>query len=85
MERNERHAKQAKERFETENKRLVSQCETLEPKVKDLERQLRQALDDKTRFKMQSDRATDQLSDKQRLCDQLQQVTYSSAFLVMFD
>lgn len=40
----------------------------------DLEQQLRQALDDKTRFKMQADRAQDQLSDKMRHVDQLQQV-----------
>ena len=42
--------------------------------LQDLESQLRQALDDKTRFKMQADRASDQLADRQRQCDQLQQV-----------
>lgn len=30
-------------------------------------------MDDKNRFKMQADRSTDQLSDKQRQIDQLQQ------------
>ena len=40
----------------------------------DLEEQLRMALDDKTRFKMEADRHRDELNEKRRQCDTLEQV-----------
>ncbi len=41
----------------------------------DLEVRLRAALDDKNRFKIEADRARDELGEKRRQCDTLEQVS----------